>query len=60
MMPSTDQIIDRWFTERIRGSAIAQHTPSWNVLTEAVEDLKGRLAKPSDAPTPLPAQPTQE
>lgn len=58
-MPSTNQIIDRWFTEKVRGSAIAHNTEAWNAISAAVEDLKARLANPSDEPTPLPPQPNE-
>jgi len=39
-----DREIDRWFQEQIHGSPVSRHTPSYNHLRQAIDDLKVRLA----------------
>lgn len=42
-LPATEGVVDRWFNDCIRGSAIARHTPSYNHIHGALDELKRRL-----------------
>lgn len=42
------QAVEAWFRDRVHNGALSRHTPTFNVLREAVEDLKKRLAKLED------------
>jgi hypothetical protein len=39
---AVDALIEAWIAP-LRGSAIAQHTPAWNALTEALPALKAAI-----------------
>ena len=42
--PASDEIIDRWVAEIVRGSPIARHADSWNFFTRvALAELRRRL-----------------
>ncbi len=39
-----DVEIDKWFHESFNSTALGHHTPIWNLVLAAKEDLKQRLA----------------
>ena len=43
-----DALVERWFFECFHGSAVARSTEAWNVVLEAKEELKRRLASLAD------------
>lgn len=45
---NADAIVDRWFSDCIKGGPIGRHTQSYNHLQEALPELKRRLAKRED------------
>ena len=42
--PATDALVERWFCESFHGSPVARATETWNVVHDAKEELKRRLA----------------
>ena len=38
-----DQIVEKWFDERIRGSAVARNTEAWNLVMNEKDEQKRRL-----------------
>ena len=43
-----DALVERWFFESFHGSAVARSTEQWNLVHEAKEELKRRLASLAD------------
>ncbi len=41
---ATDALVERWFFESFHGSPVARSTELWNVVHDAKEELKRRLA----------------
>ena len=39
-----DALVERWFFESFHGSAVARSTEAWNVVHDAKEELRRRLA----------------
>lgn len=39
-----DDMVERWFADHFPGSAVARDTLCWNVVHQATEELKRRLA----------------
>ncbi len=39
-----DTLVERWFFDAFHGSLVARSTEVWNVVHDAKEDLKRRLA----------------
>lgn len=40
---ATDEIVDGWFSDCVRGGPIGRHTPSFNHIQDALAELKRRL-----------------
>jgi len=55
--------VNNWFRERLSGGPIAQHTPAYNQLVEALPDLITRLevklAAAADDANPVRAAPAK-
>lgn len=41
--PTRDEIIEKWFVERIHDSPVSRHTEVYNHVRAAVDDLKKML-----------------
>jgi hypothetical protein len=41
----TDQVVDNWFNNHIRGSAVGRNTEAWNHLMSVIDRLKEDLRK---------------